>query len=282
MSSRASDASDVDVDVVRALSSPHPCACRCHETLTPAERAQGVAAMFRFDDAMRGWGYVPLYHPSAHGLYREAQARNDASYRGIAVRDEECIYRRLVGFAVHELIHALEGDPTRANHGIPFGLPYGVPDDVPVGGEKEYLHPYNLGEARAWVGVPQVARALFAIEWELRTARDVGTYGFAGGNAIVPVPAGFRAVPHVDRVHHPERYYALARRLEESQRDYFTDEKLTDYRARFAAAEARGRASRRAPFPAPESLARLTPRALGRNDPCGCGSGKKYKKCCGG
>jgi hypothetical protein len=66
----------------------------------------------------------------------------------------------------------------------------------------------------------------------------------------VPVPAGFRAVPHVDRVHHPERYYALARRLEESQRDYFTDEKLTDYRARFR--------RRRGARP------RVTPRAVSR------------------
>ena len=31
---------------------------------------------------------------------------------GIAVRDESCIYRRLVGFAVHELLHALNGDVT--------------------------------------------------------------------------------------------------------------------------------------------------------------------------
>ena len=27
---------------------------------------------------------------------------------------------------------------------------------------------------------------------------------------------------------------------------------------------------------------RLTSTKIGRNDPCPCGSGKKYKKCCGG
>lgn len=30
----------------------------------------------------------------------------------------------------------------------------------------------------------------------------------------------------------------------------------------------------------PETLVRSAPR-VGRNDPCPCGSGKKYKKCCG-
>ncbi|WP_304055492.1 SEC-C metal-binding domain-containing protein [Nitrosomonas communis] len=29
----------------------------------------------------------------------------------------------------------------------------------------------------------------------------------------------------------------------------------------------------------PSSL--TTPAKVGRNDPCPCGSGKKYKKCCG-
>jgi uncharacterized protein len=28
--------------------------------------------------------------------------------------------------------------------------------------------------------------------------------------------------------------------------------------------------------------ARRNPSKVGRNDPCPCGSGKKYKKCCGG
>jgi preprotein translocase subunit SecA len=32
--------------------------------------------------------------------------------------------------------------------------------------------------------------------------------------------------------------------------------------------------------PAPQPI-RHTGREIGRNDPCPCGSGKKYKKCCG-
>src|SRR5579871_879350 len=157
--------------------------------------------MLRFDDAMRGWNYTPLYEVGADRLYREAQRKNDRDYRGIAVRDEDCLFQRLVGFAVHETLHALQGDPSRANYGIPFGLPYGVPLDVSEGGEAEFLAPFNLAEARAWVGVAPLGRALFGIDWPLRTARDVGTYGFVGGNAIVEVPDGYRAVPHVDRNH---------------------------------------------------------------------------------
>ena len=32
--------------------------------------------------------------------------------------------------------------------------------------------------------------------------------------------------------------------------------------------------------PVPKQVIRTTPK-IGRNDPCSCGSGKKYKKCCG-
>jgi SEC-C motif len=267
--------------IVDAFARPHRCRCDCHAALTVEERTQGVAAMFRFDDAIRGWGYEPIYEPAADGLYRAAQKRNDASYRGIAVRDEACLYRRFVGFAVHELIHALHGDVSKANYGIPFGLPYGVPAELPEGEEPAYLHPFNQAEARAWVGVAPLARALFGIEWTLRTARDVGTYGFAGGNAIVDVPPGFRPVPHVDRHHHPQRYYALAARLEEEAAAWFTAERLRELCARVNDAEERGRLLRRKKYPAPVELARLEPAPLGRNDICVCGSGKKFKKCCG-
>ncbi len=267
--------------LVAALSKPHRCACDCHANLPLDERTRAVAAMFRFDDAMRGWGYQPLYEPNAHQLFREAQKKNDASYRGIAVRDEECIYRRLVGFAVHEILHALQGDPTKANYGVPFGLPYGVPVELPIGGEKDFLHPFNQAEARAWVGVAPLARALFGIEWTLRTARDIGTYGFAGGNALVDVPPGFRAVAHYDRTHHAARYYALARKLEDDAATWFTDEKLAELVARFEAAEQQGKLLRRTKNPPPEELARLQPVPIGRNDLCVCGSGKKFKKCCG-
>lgn len=267
--------------VVDALGRPYPCGCDCFHTLTVEERIQGVEALYRFDDALAGWGYRPIYELAADVLYRKAQKENDPAYRGIAMRDDACVYRRLVGFAVHELIHALEGDTTRANYGIPWGAPYNVPAELPAGEEEAYLHPHNVGEARAFVGVGPVAQALFGIDWGVYTARAVGTYGFAGGNALVPSPRGCRPVPHWDPVHHAREYYARARALEEAERGYFTDERLRDYAARFAAAEAAGRAARRAKRPAPAELARIVPKLPGRNDPCLCGSGEKYKKCCG-
>ena len=267
--------------VVDALSSPHPCGCDCFHTLGVDERIEGIRALFRFDDALRGWGYQPTYELAADVLYRKAQAEADPTYRGISMRDDACVYRRLVGFAVHELIHALEGDPAQANYGIPWGAPYSVPVDLPEGEEAAFLHRYNVGEARAFVGLRPVAEALFGIDWGVYTARDVGTYGFPGGNAIVPAPRGFRQVAHFDRQHHAREYYARGRALEEGERGYFSDEKLRDYATRFAAAEAAGRARRKSAFPAADKLARIAPRLPGRNDACICGSGEKFKKCCG-
>jgi hypothetical protein len=266
--------------VVDALSTPYPCGCDCFHTLTLAERIQGVEALYRFDDALRGWGYQPIYELGSDRIYREAQKRADPDYRGIAMRDDACVYRRLVGFAVHELIHALEGDTTRANYGIPWGAPYSVPVELPEGEEEAYIHPHNVGEARAFVGLGPVAAALFGVDWGVYTARDVGTYGFPGGNAIVPAPDGFRQVPHWDRKHHAREYYARARALEEAQRGYFTDEKLREYAARFAAAEAAGKKKRQRARPPADQLARIAPRLPGRNDVCLCGSGEKFKKCC--
>jgi hypothetical protein len=273
MSSREADS------LVAAFRKPLACACDCHGTLTLDERTQGVAAMYRFDDAMVGWGYQPIYELGADRLFREARAKNAAGYRGIAVRDEACLYRRFVGFALHELIHALCGDVAQPNYGIPFGAPYGVPESLPPSDEKSYLDAFNRGEARAWLGVAPMAKALFGIDWTLRTARDVGTYGFAGGNALVDVPAGFRAVPHYDRAHHPERYYALARKIEDEERGWFSDARVAELVARVEAAEAIG-ARRKLRRPPPRELAALPPQKLGRNDPCACGSGKKAKLCC--
>jgi hypothetical protein len=59
--------------------------------------------------------------------------------------------------------------------------------------EATYLHRFNQYEARAWVGLAVVAHQLFDIEWELLPARDVGTYCFVGGTALVDVPAGSAA-----------------------------------------------------------------------------------------
>ena len=245
------------------------------------ERTGSVTALFRFDDAMRGWGYTPIWDLAAPRLFREAQRRNDESYRGVAVRDEACVYRRLLGFAIHELIHALCGDVTLANYGIPFGLPYGVPRDMPPIEEVAYLKRFNDGEARAWVGIAPLAEKLYGVTFTLRTARDVGTYGFAGGNALVDVPTGFRPVPHYDRTEHPARYYALARKIEDEARAWFTAERVDELAARVLAAEAIGRTKRPSRFPSARELALLPPQKLGRNDLCPCGSGEKWKRCCG-
>jgi len=264
-----------------ALLSARPCACGCHASLSREERAAGVRALYHCDDALRGWGYLPIYELHGDALWREAQRKGDPAYRGIAVRFGECVYRRLLGSMLHECIHASLGDVTKANHGIPFGLPYGVPEHVPPNEEEAYLAEANFCEARAFVGVWILGRALFQIDWSLRTARDVGTYGFAGGNALVPVPRGYRPVAHLDRVHHPDRYYARARKLETLARDWFDADHLNAMISRLNEAAERGRATRPKRWPEPEAVARLAPNKVGRNDPCTCGSAKKVKQCCG-
>lgn len=267
--------------VFDAMTSHRVCPCDCHRTLTVDERIAGVRAVYHLDDALRGWGYTPHYDVHGDLLFRQAQARGDASYRGIAVRFGECIYRRLVGSLVHECLHAISGDVTKANYGVPFGLPYGVPSDVPHADEEAFLEPFNVGEARAWTGVWPVAERLFGIAWNPRTARDIGTYGFTGGNALVPVPAGYRAVAHIDRAHHPERYYARGRRLEARARAWLEEgDNLEMVTARIDEAAAVGRGKRPRKYPDPESVARAAPRRIERNDPCVCGSSRKFKDCC--
>ncbi len=269
------------LSLVDAYRRPHRCLCDCHRKLSLRQRVAGVAAMMRFDDMLRGWGVTPLYEPEAPGLFQRAKMRAEANYRKVAIRDHACLFSRLLGFAVHELIHALLGEPSQANWGMPWGLPYGVPHDLPPGAEAGFLFPYNLAEACAFVGVERFAKALFIISWPLHTARDVGTYGFWGGNAIVPVPPGFRAIAHIDRQLSPQQYYLLARQLE-TQADAFMDEAvIAEWCAEAQAAESRGRQQRASAFPEPLELASLAPIALGRNDKCSCGSGNKYKRCCG-
>lgn len=265
--------------VVDAVTTPYPCACRCHTTLTLDERTAGIEALYRFDDAMRGWGQLVIWDLAAPTLWRVQQQLGEV--RWVAVRDGACIHSRLLGFCMHELVHAICGDVTQPNYGMPVGLPYGVPDAVPVGGEAAYLHAFNLHEARAWVGIGAVAYRLFDIGWTLLPARDVGTYGFAGGNALVDVPQGYRRVSHVDHQAQPARYYALARKLEDDARGWFTPAKLDEIAARFAAAEELGRAARPTKFPPAREVARIKPKQPGRNDLCTCGSMRKWKQCCG-
>lgn len=265
--------------VVDAVKTPYPCACQCHDVLAVDERVAGIEALYRFDDAMRGWGQTVIWDLAAPTLWRVQQQLGEV--RWVAVRDGPCIHSRLLGFCVHELIHAMCGDPTAPNWGTPVGLPYGVPASVAPADEAAYLHTFNQHEARAWVGLEAVAYRLFQIEWTLLPAREVGTYGFTGGNALCEVPDGYRAVPHFDHQLHTRRYLALARKLEDEARDWFTTDKLDEIAAKFEAAEAIGRAQRPLPFPSPKEMARVRPKKPGRNDLCVCGSMRKWKQCCG-
>ena len=266
--------------VVDAVQTPYPCACQCHARLSLDERAAGIAALYRFDDAMRGFGQTVIWDLAAPTLWR-VQQQLGGNARWVAVRDTGCIYSRLLGYCVHELIHAMCGDPEAPNWGTPVGLPYGVPESVAPADEAAYLHGFNLNEARAWVGLNMVGYRVFAIEWGLSPARDVGTYGLPGGNALVDVPEGYRKVAHYDSVHHQRRYYALARKLEDEARAWFTPAKLDEIALRFEAAEAAGAASRPRAFPSPREMARISPKKPGRNDLCVCGSMQKWKQCCG-
>jgi len=269
----------VPATVVDAVTTPYPCQCACHEQLTLEERAAGIAALYRFDDAMRGWGQEVIWDLAAPTLWRLQQQLGEVKW--VAVRDGGCIHARLLGFCVHETIHAIVGDATAANYGTPVGLPYGVPESIAQVDEAAYLHPFNWNEARAFTGLATVAYRLFGIEWTIYNAREVGTYGFAGGNALCDVPPGYRRVPHYDHVQHARRYAALAKKLEDEARDWFTPAVLDDINSRFTAAEAIGRGSRPCEFPNPREVARIRPKKPGRNDFCVCGSMKKWKQCCG-
>lgn len=267
------------LSLVEALTTARVCPCGCHGNLPTSERAKGIAALYHLDDALRGWRYQPIYDVHGDRLWREAQKRNDPTYRMVAVRFGECIHRRLLGSMLHECIHAVNGDVSLANYGVLFGLPYGVPPEVPPSEEEAYLKPFNEGEARAWVGVWILGRRLFDIDWDLRTARDIGTYCFVGGNALVPPVAGYRPVAHIDRGHHGERYYARGRRLEEEARKWF-EENLESVVTRIGDAAAIGKAKRPRKYPEPAEIAKLAPKKIGRNEPCVCGSDEKFKDCC--
>ncbi|CAN5462869.1 hypothetical protein BH09MYX1_BH09MYX1_38710 [soil metagenome] len=266
--------------LVQALATQRPCPCDCQRKLTAAERTAGVAALYACDDALRGFGYAPDYELHGDALWKIAQRRADPDYRGVAVRFGECVHKRLLGSLLHESIHALSGDGTKANYGIPYGLPYGVPSEVKPSEEDAFLAKYNFDEARAFVGVWILGDALFGIRWDMRTARDVGTYGFGGGNALVSVPKGYRAVAHLDRRHHEARYYARARRLEDDARAWFDEAALAELTRRFREVAALGNAKRPTKYPPAADFGRMAPKALKSKDPCTCGSEKPYGECC--
>jgi hypothetical protein len=118
-------------------------------------------------------------------------------------------------------------------------------------------------------------------DWDLRTARDIGTYCFTGGNALVPALPGYRPVAHIDRQHHPERYYARGRKIEERARAWFDEDgNLAAVTARIEEAAALGEKKRPRKYPDPQVVAATPPKKIGRNEPCVCGSGQKFKDCC--
>src|SRR5207237_1423531 len=120
----------------------------------------------------------------------------------------------------------------------------------------------------------------FAIDWSLRTARDVGTYVFPSGNALVSVPRGFRPVAHLDRRHHEPRYYARARKLEDAARHELSRADVLAAivsRVRSPGEEGRARGPKRPPA---RDVGRMAPKRTLSNDPCTCGSAKAYKDCC--
>jgi hypothetical protein len=252
--------------LVAALSRQHPCFGDCHRTLSRAQRARAIDVIYLCDDALRGWGYTPIYDIDGDRLFKDAQQKNDPTYRGVAVRFGECIYRRLVGSMLHESLHANFGDTTKPNYGIHFALPYGVPREVDEKDEDAFLAPFNVAEARAFVGVGVLA-ARMGIDWPALNARDYGTFGFTGGNALVRVPPGFRAVAHLDPVAHADRYMPKARALEAAARAWFTTEdNVRSVEETLAAAAAKGRATRVGRYPAPEVVADTKPERVGRND----------------
>lgn len=267
--------------LLEALRTQRQCACACHALLPVEERTRGVEALYACDDMLRGYGYEPDYEVHGDAIFRAAQKARDPSNRRIAVRFGECMQKRLVGSMLHELLHAAFGEPPKANYGIPWGLPYSVPADVPAREEEAYLARFNEAEARAFVGVLVMAKARFGIEWTPRTARDVGTYGFPNGNAMVPSPKGFRPIAHLDRKHHEARYYARARKIEDDARAWFASEQnVADLLDRWREREELGRASRREKLQPASDFGRMAPKKTLTKDPCICGSQLPYGECC--
>ena len=150
-----------------------------------------------------------------------------------------------------------------------------------VADEAEYLHAFNQHEARAWVGLDAVAYKLFGIEWPLLPARDVGTYGLPAAMRSSTCLRAIARVPHYDSQHHARRYHALAQKLQDEAREWFTESRLDEIAAKFSEAESRGRDTRTTAYPSPREMARVRPKKPGRNDLCVCGSMRKWKKCCG-
>jgi SEC-C motif len=269
------------ISLQAALATQRRCACACAALMTVEQRTRGVEALYACDDMLRGYGYEPDYDRRGDFLFRAAQKKADPDHRVVAVRFGECVHKRLLGSMLHELLHAAFGEPPKANYAIPWGMPYSVPNEVAVKDEEAFIARFNESEARSFVGVAVMAKARFDIDWEARTARDVGTYCFVGGNALVPAPKGFRPVAHFDRQHHEHPYYQRAKRLEDAARTWFADTKnVESLMGQWKEREALGRASRKTKLPPPADFGRMAPKKTLSNEPCICGSEQTYAACC--
>ena len=74
-----------------------------------------------------------------------------------------------------------------------------------------------------------------------------------------------------------KRFVEIAKRMEQDGVDFKSIRQMKKW---MKAHEAELRAGGMADVPKVETVVHDGPR-VGRNDPCPCGSGKKYKKCCG-
>ena len=268
--------------VVDALSSPYPCGCDCfhyahRRRAHPRASRRSIASTTR---CAAGAISRSTSSPPTCSIAR----RKPKPIRSIAasrMRDDACVYRRLVGFAVHELIHALEGDPTKANYGIPWGAPYNVPVDLPEGDEAAFLHPLQRrrgarlrrrcrpsptrSSASTGASTPRATSAPTASPAATRSSRRRA----ASARCRTGIASTTRA--SITRVRAHSRRPSAAT---SPTRNYATTPPLR--RRRGARSQ-----SAQGPFPPPDKLARITPRLPGRNDACICGSGEKFKKCCG-
>ena len=74
-----------------------------------------------------------------------------------------------------------------------------------------------------------------------------------------------------------KRFIEIAKRMEQDGVDFKSIRQMKKWMKQH---EAELRAEGTADMPKVETVVHDGPR-IGRNDPCPCGSGKKYKKCCG-
>ena len=263
-------------------SAPYPCGCDCFHTLT-ARRARRRASRRSFASTTRCTAGATSRSTSSPPTSSIAR-RRPRPIRAIAA--SPCATTRASTAASSASPCTSSSTRSRAtrrkaNYGIPWGAPYSVPVDLPEGEEAAFLHPFNVGEARAFVGVRPVApgalrhrlgRLHRARRRHLRLRRRQRHRRRA---ARLPPGAALGSVSTIRA-----STTRCARALEEAERGYFTDEKLRELRRALRRRRgARPHASQER-APAADELARIPPRLPGRNDVCLCGSGEKYKKCC--